>query len=40
MGLAFSAVVWWTAQFGGSFPFYYYIIVIAVFLIQQVRQVI
>ncbi len=38
MGVAFAAIVWWTARINnnGSFPVYYYIIVIGVFLVQQV----
>ncbi|XP_064384816.1 acetyl-coenzyme A transporter 1-like [Halichondria panicea] len=38
MGVAFAAIVWWTPRVNndGSFPVYYYIIVIGVFLVQQV----
>lgn len=38
MGPLFAAIVWWTSRVGseGVFPFYYYIVVIGVFLVQQV----
>ena len=38
MGVLFAAVVWWTSRVGenGEFPFYYYVILIAVFIVHQV----
>ena len=39
LGLVFALVVLWTASFegnGGSFPFYYYIVIIAIFMAHQV----
>ena len=42
MGLLFAAVVWWTARVGenGEFPFYYYVVLISVFVVHQVRIII
>ncbi len=39
MGVAFAAIVWWTPRVNndGSFPVYYYVVVIGVFLVQQVQ---
>jgi hypothetical protein len=40
MGIFFAGIIWWTSQFGkgGEFPIYYYVILIAIFLMHQVRE--
>ena len=39
MGLVFALLVWWTSRVGveGEFPIYYYIVLVGVFVVHQVR---
>lgn len=41
LGVVFAAVVWWTALISssndGEFPIYYYVVLVSVFIVHQVR---
>lgn len=41
MGLVFALLIWWTPRVGdnGSFPLYYYVVIISMFLVHQVSSV-
>jgi len=42
MGIAFAVIIYWTGQIGknGQFPTYYYVVIVSVFLIQQVSPIV